>query len=57
MFFCSALTGHLWEMTMSQNDLSRRDFLKGAGLGAAAVTFSGKALAGQHLNLSPNQIP
>jgi len=35
------------EMMMSHNDLNRREFLKTAGLGSAAMAFSGPPLAGQ----------
>lgn len=41
---------------MNQNDLSRRDFLKRVGLGAAAVALSGKALAGQQADTKANAL-
>jgi hypothetical protein len=50
------LNGDIGEMIMSHNNLNRREFLKGAALGAAAMTFSGKALAGKQGDTKANAL-
>jgi len=41
-------------MIMSQKDLNRRDFLKGVGLGSAAVALAGQRIGGQEAHTKAN---
>ena len=41
---------------MNQNNINRRNFLKGVGLGSAAVAFSGKQLLASQYNTKENAV-